>query len=599
MQQSAVKLPEIQGIAIYRHLLHFKQPAGTSRGVYHTRKLWIVALSNEHYTAFGECAPLPDLSCDAMEDSQYEQKLIECCQELLTIAQGGDTTLALKDYQQSHRQSPSYPHEKVESESAELNEVIPETAAQAWAALTAGVTGGTGATNTTSTTNTSDATSAKSAPVNGGVGAAASPVGTIARGSFAPTCSGTTASGISYRCVSGTCTLDFGKNSGSCVLNSAELLAALDGEASVSTVDSAPAAVSTVKPLKAETVQPDLVSAVVQAPAAAPVATAKPAATMATGEPASAPAATPAPEPTKIKVSAGLRQILPTALENSLRSYPSIRFALESAVLQLKAQSMVFTDTPLTQGSGIPINGLVWMGDFQQMLERLKYKMSQGFKCIKLKIGAIDFEKELALLQHIREHFGPEQIEIRVDANGAFKVDEALDKLERLAQFNLHSIEQPIKAGQWTDLKHLCKVTPLPIALDEELIGINERERKIELLDTIQPQYIILKPSLHGGLSGSLEWIELARERKIPLWITSALESNLGLNVIAQFAGLLRPAMPQGLGTGQLFTDNLDFPLEVRQDDLYLDSAQLESNPPKVIEYLLQYQAECIANLQG
>lgn len=198
-------------------------------------------------------------------------------------------------------------------------------------------------------------------------------------------------------------------------------------------------------------------------------------------------------------------------------------------------------------------------------------------------------------MQHIREHFSPEQIEIRVDANGAFKVEEAARKLEQLAAFNLHSIEQPIKAGQWDSMRKLCDSTPLPIALDEELIGVNEREQKIKLLETIHPQYIILKPSLHGGLSGALEWIELAQERGIGYWITSALESNIGLSVIAQFAGLLQTTMPQGLGTGQLFTDNIDFPLSIRKDALYLDHDAAIKNPPQILSYLKQHNAQCVA----
>ena len=254
----------------------------------------------------------------------------------------------------------------------------------------------------------------------------------------------------------------------------------------------------------------------------------------------------------------------------ALRPYPSILFGLETAVLHLKSQRLAFWPTPFGKGeAGIPINGLIWMGNFDEMYQRIEEKMQKGYRCIKVKIGAIQFEKELELLAHIRQHFTPQQIELRVDANGAFSPADALDKLELLNQFHLHSIEQPIRAGQWTEMQRLCASTPLPIALDEELIGVNDRAQKINLLDTVRPQYIILKPSLHGGIRGSEEWIELAQERGIGYWITSALESNIGLNAIAQWCATLNPTLPQGLGTGLLFTDNIDFPLHIQQDCLW------------------------------
>ena len=209
--------------------------------------------------------------------------------------------------------------------------------------------------------------------------------------------------------------------------------------------------------------------------------------------------------------------------------------------------------------------------------------MKQGFRCIKLKIGAIDFEKELELLAHIRRHFSPEQIELRVDANGAFSPTDALEKLKRLSDYQLHSIEQPIRAGQWEEMAKLCEQTPFPIALDEELIGVNDHTTKEALLDTIRPQYIILKPSLHGGLSGSEEWIQLAAERGIASWVTSALEPNIGLNAIAQWTATLNPTLPQGLGTGMLFTDNIDFPLHIEGDCLWYDPNVAE---PDILEWL-------------
>ena len=212
------------------------------------------------------------------------------------------------------------------------------------------------------------------------------------------------------------------------------------------------------------------------------------------------------------------------------------------------------------------------MGNYDEMLQRLEEKMRAGFRCVKLKIGAIDFDRELDLVRHIRSTFTKEQIELRVDANGGFTADCALQRLERLAQYDIHSIEQPIRQHQWEEMAALCKATPIPIALDEELIGVNDKTEKEELLDRIRPHYIILKPSLHGGMYGSREWIALAGKRGIGSWITSALESNVGLNAIAQFAADVygeNITMPQGLGTGLLFTDNIPMPLEIRGDKLW------------------------------
>lgn len=254
----------------------------------------------------------------------------------------------------------------------------------------------------------------------------------------------------------------------------------------------------------------------------------------------------------------------------ALRPYPSMLFGMETALQHLHAGSPRLWDTPFSEGKeGIPINGLIWMGNFDEMYRRIEDKIRTGFRCIKLKIGAIDFDKELELLSYIRRYFSPEQIELRVDANGAFTPDEAPSKLEQLNQFQLHSIEQPIRAGQWEEMSKLCASPCFPIALDEELIGINDRKQKTELLDTIRPQYIILKPSLHGGLTGAEEWIELANERGIGWWITSALESNVGLNAIAQWCATFDPKLPQGLGTGLLFTDNIECPLYIKGDCLW------------------------------
>jgi len=256
----------------------------------------------------------------------------------------------------------------------------------------------------------------------------------------------------------------------------------------------------------------------------------------------------------------------------ALRPYPSMLFGLETALLSLRRGERLF-DTAFSRGEeGIPINGLVWMGSFEEMARRMEQKMEQGFRCIKLKIGAIDFEQELELVKRIRQRFSHHEVELRVDANGAFSFDEALYKLELLSQYALHSIEQPIKAGQWANMAELCRESPLPIALDEELIGVNDPGIKRQMLRIIKPDYIILKPSLHGGMAGVREWTDIARDESIGSWMTSALESNVGLNAIAQFCSDVYGdgiTMPQGLGTGQLFTDNIPMPLEIRGDKLW------------------------------
>lgn len=253
-----------------------------------------------------------------------------------------------------------------------------------------------------------------------------------------------------------------------------------------------------------------------------------------------------------------------------LRPYPSMLFGLETALRSYQTDGQPLWDTPFTRGGeGITVNGLIWMGTYEKMRERLENKIQNHYHCIKLKIGAIDFEKELDLLKRIRTEFQPSEVELRVDANGAFSPDSALEKLQKLSHYHLHSIEQPIKAGQWTKMAELCKEAPFPIALDEELIGVNTIERKTALLDTIHPQYIILKPSLHGGLRGAEEWIRLAEERHIGWWITSALESNIGLTAIAQWCSTFHVQRPQGLGTGLLFTDNTPSRLHLEGDKLW------------------------------
>lgn len=257
----------------------------------------------------------------------------------------------------------------------------------------------------------------------------------------------------------------------------------------------------------------------------------------------------------------------------ALRDYPSMLFGLETALLNFRNGEKLF-DTAFSRGEeGIPINGLVWMGNYDEMLQRMEEKLEKGFRCVKLKIGAIDFEQELDLIKRIRDRFSFHEVELRLDANGAFKYEEALYKLELLSQYAIHSIEQPIRQGQWAYMAELCRESPLPIALDEELIGVNDPEMKAHMLNIIKPRYIILKPSLHGGMTGCREWIDAARELGVGSWITSALESNIGLNAIAQYASDVygpQITMPQGLGTGQLFTDNIPMPLEIRGDMLFL-----------------------------
>ncbi len=261
-------------------------------------------------------------------------------------------------------------------------------------------------------------------------------------------------------------------------------------------------------------------------------------------------------------------------LWEQLVEFPSIQFGVEMAFLSLESENpYVLFPSNFTNGTqSIRINGLVWMGEEEFMKRQITEKLAQGFNCIKLKIGAIDFQKELGLLTFIRRNFDEKTIEIRVDANGGFTAKEALVKLNQLAGFKLHSIEQPIQINQHDSMSELCKTTPIPIALDEELIGVFSLEEKEQLLLKIRPHYIILKPSLVGGIRGTMEWIELANRLSIDWWITSALESNIGLNAIAQFTFMQNNPMPQGLGTGGLYTNNFDCPLEVLQGQLWYRS---------------------------
>jgi len=236
----------------------------------------------------------------------------------------------------------------------------------------------------------------------------------------------------------------------------------------------------------------------------------------------------------------------------------SMLFALETAMLDLVngGEKLIFKNS-FTEGTPIPINGLIWMGGLDFMLQQIEIKIRDGFTCLKLKVGSHDFEKECDVLQYIRRKYFRENITIRLDANGAFKPEEALDKLNRLARFDIHSIEQPLKPGH-EFLPELCQQSPIPIALDEELIGVADKQSKIDLLNRIKPAYIILKPTLHGGLASCAEWIELAEKTNCGWWITSALESNIGLNAIAQFTANYPVTIPQGLGTGMIYTNNVE-----------------------------------------
>ncbi|MFC0604399.1 o-succinylbenzoate synthase [Winogradskyella pulchriflava] len=264
------------------------------------------------------------------------------------------------------------------------------------------------------------------------------------------------------------------------------------------------------------------------------------------------------------------------ALLCELEEFPSIQFGLEMAFKSLESSNpFLLFPSAFTKGfDNISINGLVWMGSETFMRKQIKEKIAAGFDCIKLKIGAIDFQTELDILKSIRKEFSVSDIELRVDANGAFSADNALEKLKQLSDYQLHSIEQPIKPKQFDAMAQLCEVTPLPIALDEELIGVFSKGEKQKLLEAVKPQYIILKPSLVGGFSGSQQWIDIAEDLNIKWWITSALESNIGLNAIAQWTYTLKNKMPQGLGTGSLFTNNFLSPLTVKNGTLHYDSKQ-------------------------
>ncbi len=268
-------------------------------------------------------------------------------------------------------------------------------------------------------------------------------------------------------------------------------------------------------------------------------------------------------------ISLGSQKLL-----EQLSHFPSIQFGIEQAFLSLKNMTPfeLFPSSFTESKDPIAINGLIWMGDETFMKSQIKEKLKEGFSCLKMKIGSINFDAEVNLLKSIRKEFSSSEIELRVDANGAFSPTEALRKLETLSALKIHSIEQPIQQGQVQAMAALCANTPLPIALDEELIGVFSSSKKKELIETIKPQYIILKPSLVGGFSGTKEWISIAEKNNAAWWITSALESNVGLNAISQFTYTLKSKLPQGLGTGSLFTNNIQSPLEVNKGALHYNN---------------------------
>lgn len=260
-------------------------------------------------------------------------------------------------------------------------------------------------------------------------------------------------------------------------------------------------------------------------------------------------------------------------LWNQLLEFPSIQFGVEMAFKSLEAQDkFILFPSEFTRGtSSIPINGLIWMGDKAFMKLQITEKIKAGFRCIKLKIGSIDFQTELDLLKYIRTEFSLNEIELRVDANGAFSFTEAMEKLKKLSEYEIHSIEQPIKQGQWEQMASLCSKTPIPIALDEELIGVTDFNKKQELLQIINPQFAIFKPSLIGGFKGTQEWVDLVEKSEIGWWVTSALESNVGLNAISQWIFTKKSSLPQGLGTGGLYTNNFQSPLIVENGEIKYD----------------------------
>lgn len=259
-----------------------------------------------------------------------------------------------------------------------------------------------------------------------------------------------------------------------------------------------------------------------------------------------------------------------TAFIQKWSMFPSMIFGIETLARDIfnGGIGLIFESGFTRKECSIPINGLIWMGDESFMLEQMEEKLADGFSTIKMKVGAIEWKKEYALLEQLRRRFSSQELTLRVDANGAFTPESAMPILTQLSELEVHSIEQPIQAGQITAMSELCKHSPIGIALDEELIGIHESEEKEALLKMIAPPFIVLKPSLHGGMNGCTEWIRLAEENQIAWWMTSALESSIGLNAIAQFTATFKDLLPQGLGTGGLYTNNFESSLVVSKGQL-------------------------------
>jgi o-succinylbenzoate synthase len=256
----------------------------------------------------------------------------------------------------------------------------------------------------------------------------------------------------------------------------------------------------------------------------------------------------------------------------SILKYASLTFAFEVALLDLinGGRKIIFKNS-FVSGTPVPINGLIWMGGMDSMLQQIEIKIRDGFRCIKLKVGSINFERECDILQYVRRKYFRDDIIVRLDANGAFKEEDAVYKLNELSKFNIHSIEQPLRKGS-PQLPSLCRDSPIPIALDEEIIGLYDKAAKEEILSAINPTFIILKPSLHGGLRSCQEWISIAEKKRIGWWLTSALESSLGLNALAQFVAEYPIQIHQGLGTGSIYENNISSPLEAREGFLRYNS---------------------------
>ena len=251
-----------------------------------------------------------------------------------------------------------------------------------------------------------------------------------------------------------------------------------------------------------------------------------------------------------------------------LSLFPSINFGIENALNDLKnGGKRIIYQNSFIEGKPIKINGLIWMGDRDFMVNQIKSKIEKGFSCLKLKIGSIDFKEEISILKNIRKQFNSKILEIRVDANGAFSTKDVLQKLNTLGKLEIHSIEQPIAINQWDSLKEICEKSPIPIALDDELIQL--KKEKNEFIKYVLPHFLVLKPTLIGGFEATKKWIDIAKENNINWWVTSALESNVGLSAIAQFCANYQLTLPQGLGTGQLFNNNIPSPLEIKGENIF------------------------------